>query len=75
MLTPEQVAAEWACSPSTVRDRLRAGELGGWLEPGSIGWRTTREDVDAYVAARRVTGPGRLPARSPRAIAARKARR
>ena len=69
MLTPEQVAAEWACSPSTVRDRLRAGEIGGWLEPGS------REDVDAYVAARRVTGPGRLPARSPRAIAARKARR
>lgn len=75
VLTPEQVAAEWHCSPATVRKRLRSGALGGYLEPGSIGWRTTRADVDAYVDARRVTGAGRLEPRSDRAMAARRARR
>ena len=72
VLDMRQAAAILRCSPATVRARLRAGQIGGWKEPGSLGWRTTRADLNEYVNGQRVTGAGRIPARSTRSRAARK---
>ena len=72
VLTPDEAAELLRVSPATVKQWLRAGDLAGWREGGSIGWRTTTDAIDAYTARRMAAGPGRIEGRSRRSVANRR---
>jgi excisionase family DNA binding protein len=52
-LTVQEVSDELRVTPNTVRIWLRAGDLPGSYLSDRAGWRILREDLDAYVEARR----------------------
>lgn len=47
VLTPEDVAERWQCSPQQVRKLLGAGKLAGFRLGGKL-WRVRIEDVEEF---------------------------
>jgi excisionase family DNA binding protein len=52
LLTVAEVADRLKVSQETVREWLRAGELGGYNLGGQAGWRIPEVEIDRLLAAR-----------------------